>query len=252
MAKKTQLSKAAQARVKNYEAKSNQVESGKAVRRRDNRIALIAGVVALAIAFAAQLGYAQLHPTPTASPTPIASASATPSADPKVPSKSLAEDRTWNGTIYVNGSPLSIQLDGRAAPQAVANFVSLAQKGFYNDTTCHRLVTTGIFVLQCGDPTGTGTGGPGYSFGPIENVPADGVYKAGTIAMANTGQPNSMGSQFFIVYSDTSRFGGQYSVFGKVTKGLDVIQAIAKVGTDGANGDGKPRKTVTIKRISVK
>ena len=76
-------------------------------------------------------------------------------------------------------------------------------------------------MLQCGDPNGDGTGGPGYTFGPIENVPKDGVYPAGTIAMANAGQPDSQGSQFFIVYKDTTLPRGGYTVFGQVTSGLD-------------------------------
>src|SRR5438067_82816 len=80
----------------------------------------------------------------------------------------------------------------------------LTQQGFYTGLTCHRLTVKSLYVLQCGDPNGDGSGGPGYSFGPIENAPKDGVYPAGTIAMANTGQPNSQGSQFFLVYKDTT------------------------------------------------
>ena len=96
-----------------------------------------------------------------------------------------------------------MELDGAKAPQTVASFLGLARSGYWNDSPCHRLVTSGIYVLQCGDPTGTGSGGPGYGFG-VENAPKDGQYPAGTLAMARTSDPNSNGGQFFIVYKQTS------------------------------------------------
>ena len=131
--------------------------------------------------------------------------------------------RVWSGTMNVAGSDLGIQLDGKSAPQAVANFITLAKQGFYNGLNCHRLTTEGIFVLQCGDPNGDGTGGPGYNWGPIENAPADNIYKTGVLAMARVGNDaGSMGSQFFIVYADSpipADSVGGYTVFGKITKG---------------------------------
>ena len=97
---------------------------------------------------------------------------------------------------------ITLELDGTKAPQTVASFLGLARSGYWNDSPCHRLVTSGIFVLQCGDPTGTGSGGPGYGFG-VENAPKDGRYPAGTLAMARTSDPKSNGGQFFIVYKQT-------------------------------------------------
>ena len=145
---------------------------------------------------------------------------------------------TDRGAIHVATDP--------AAPQTVASMTQLAESGYFDDTICHRLVTSGIYVLQCGDPTGTGSGGPGYVV-PDENLPAaeQGNYPAGTVAMANSG-PNTAGSQFFIVYEDTTLPPG-YTVWGQVTKGLDVVKAIAAQGTATGAGDGPPKKPVTIK-----
>jgi len=170
-----------------------------------------------------------------------------------VPSPELAEGRSWTGTIATNRGDIAVELDGALAPQAVASFVSLARDGFFDSTSCHRLVTAGIFVLQCGDPTGTGTGGPGYRFGPVENAPADDVYPAGTIAMARVGgDAFSMGSQFFLVYEESqipSDSAGGYTVFGRITSGLDVVKAIADEG-NGADGVA-PASDVIIEGVQV-
>jgi peptidyl-prolyl cis-trans isomerase B (cyclophilin B) len=125
------------------------------------------------------------------------------------------------------------------------------ESGFYDGLTCHRLTTEGIFVLQCGDPNGDGSGGPGYSYGPIENAPADGVYPAGTIAMARqSGNADSQGSQFFIVYDDTTLpadEAGGYTVIGRVTSGLDELRAgVTDAGPTGGASDGAPSVPVTI------
>lgn len=168
------------------------------------------------------------------------------------PPASDADDATWVATLTTNCGDITLELDGAAAPQTVASFVSLADKGYYDDSPCHRLTTEGIFVLQCGDPTGTGTGGPGYGF-PIENAPADGSYPTGTLAMARSNDPNSNGSQFFIVYKDTAlpTDGGGYSVFGTVTEGLDIVEAVAKQGVEGGGGDGAPAQPISILSVSV-
>lgn len=238
-------------------------------RVRDNYIALAALVVLLGGAAFAQITYfssgpgkvvATATPTPTATPTTGAtpSASATPAAgknEGPVPDKSLAEGRTWNGTLTLNAIPLNFELDGAKAPQAVSSEISLIQKGFYNNVTCHRLVTQGIFVLQCGDPQGNGTGGPGYSYGPVENVPADAVYPAGTIAMARSSSTYSNGSQFFIVYKDSTIGAGSdgYTVIGKITSGLEqLIAGITDAGTADGASDGKPKVPTTITSISIK
>jgi peptidyl-prolyl cis-trans isomerase B (cyclophilin B) len=181
------------------------------------------------------------------------SAPASPSQTYTLPDPSVAEGRTWTGTITTTAGTIGIELDGAAAPQAVASFVTLAQLGYFDGTSCHRLVTGGIKVLQCGDPTGTGQGGPGYSFGPIENAPADDVYPAGTIAMARVGNDaSSMGSQFFLVYEDStipSDQAGGYTIFGQITSGLDVLQAVADAGVEGGSTDGPPVTDVTIQGV---
>jgi peptidyl-prolyl cis-trans isomerase B (cyclophilin B) len=157
---------------------------------------------------------------------------------------SIAEGREWTGSIEVGGKKLEVSLDGSKAPQAVANFISLAAKKFYTDVSCHRITTEGIYVLQCGDPNGDGSGGPGYNWGPIENAPSDNIYKEGTLAMARVGgNASSMGSQFFIVYKDStipSDSVGGYTVFGKITKGLSGLDKIIKSGTQDGSSDGKP------------
>ncbi|WP_380168291.1 peptidylprolyl isomerase [Jannaschia sp. R86511] len=141
---------------------------------------------------------------------------------------------SWTVTLATTCGDVTLQLDADAAPQGVGNLVFLAQEGWYDGTPCHRLTTQGIFVLQCGDPTGTGTGGPGYAFGPIENAPADDVYPAGTVAMARVGgDGESMGSQFFLVYEDStipSDGAGGYTVLGRVTEGLDIVRLVAEGG----------------------
>jgi peptidyl-prolyl cis-trans isomerase B (cyclophilin B) len=174
---------------------------------------------------------------------------------PRPPAADTALGKTWSWTIETTCGPILIELDGAAAPQAVASTIFLVQQGFYTSTPCHRLTTEGIYVLQCGDPTGKGAGGPGYTYGPVENAPTDGVYPAGTIAMAR--QPtkgDSMGSQFFVVYKDSkipSDTAGGYTVIGKVTDGLDTVLKIAAGGAEGG-GDGPPTRAVSIASSAVK
>lgn len=171
----------------------------------------------------------------------------------QAPDPALSEYRTWTATLTTSAGDIVLELDGEAAPQAVASFVSLAREDFFTDTFCHRLTTSGIFVLQCGDPTGTGTGGPDYRFGPIENAPVDDVYPAGTLAMARVGgDAYSNGSQFFLVYSDStipSDDAGGYTVFGRVVEGMDVLQAVADAGV--VEGTETPVTTVTIEGVEV-
>jgi peptidyl-prolyl cis-trans isomerase B (cyclophilin B) len=125
----------------------------------------------------------------------------------------------------------------------------LAKQKYFDNTQCHRLTTSGIFVLQCGDPKGNGTGGPGFSFAD-ENLPtgANGVYKAGTVAMANSG-PNTNGSQFFLVYKD-SPLPANYSVWGTVTGGMDILTGIADAGVANGTGDGAPAQKVVISKAT--
>jgi peptidyl-prolyl cis-trans isomerase B (cyclophilin B) len=171
-----------------------------------------------------------------------------PQQFPKPPSPSLAKSATWRATLKTNCGPIVIDLNGKAAPQTVASFIFLSQQGFFNDSPCHRLVVQGIFVLQCGDPTGTGSGGPGYSYG-LENAPANGDYPPGTVAMARTSDPNSNGSQFFIVFADTKLPAPGYSIFGQVVKGLPLVEAIAAKGV-ASNGES-PNQPISILSASV-
>lgn len=153
-------------------------------------------------------------------------------------------------TLNTNCGDIVIALEPQAAPQTVASEAFLAAEGFYDATTCHRLTTSGIFVLQCGDPKGDGTGGPGYSV-PDENLPDGGEvnYPAGTVAMANAG-PGTSGSQFFLVYEDTTLPPG-YTIWGNVTSGLELIQEIAAVGVEGGATDGRPAQPVFIESATV-
>jgi peptidyl-prolyl cis-trans isomerase B (cyclophilin B) len=157
---------------------------------------------------------------------------------------------TYTARVVTNCGTIVVSLNGRRAPATVNSFAFLSSKGFFTDTPCHRLTTAGIFVLQCGDPTGTGTGGPGYTL-PDENLKGA-RYPAGTLAMANTGQPHSGGSQFFFVYART-KLPPQYTPFGRVKSGLDVLTRIAKAGTDNADGqgDGHPNQPVVIESFGV-
>jgi peptidyl-prolyl cis-trans isomerase B (cyclophilin B) len=151
---------------------------------------------------------------------------------------------TW--TLTTNCGRIKVELFGDKAPVTVQNFEFLTNKAYFDGTPCHRLTTSGLFVLQCGDPTGLGTGGPGYTI-PDENLPKSGAnnYPAGTLAMANTGAPHSGGSQFFIVYKDT-QLSPNYTIFGKVTQGLELVQAIADAGVSGGGVDGRPAQPVGI------
>ena len=274
MASKKNQYSGAEARLKAYEAKRQARELVQKKRSADNRFAIIVAAIAVLIALGATYGHALLpggalaasaSPSPTASASTSAlpsasasaSASAAPTNGPLVPNPALAERRTWSGTMQINGQDLGISLSGKKAPQAVANFVALAKKGFYDKLTCHRLTTTGIYVLQCGDPQGNGAGGPGYNWGPLENAPTSNVYKSGVLAMARRGNDAySMGSQFFIVYKDSAipaDVVGGYTVFGRVTRGLNVVQAIAAKGSDNSSsaGDGHPRVATTIGAIKL-
>lgn len=152
-------------------------------------------------------------------------------------------------TLTTTCGDIVIALDP-AAPETVASETFLAESGFYDATQCHRLTTAGIFVLQCGDPAGNGTGGPGYTV-PDENLPTDGEanYPAGTVAMANAG-PGTSGSQFFIVYEDTT-LPGDYTIWGQVTSGLDIVQEVASVGTQDGSSDGAPRQPMVIESATV-
>ncbi|RZS66161.1 peptidyl-prolyl cis-trans isomerase B (cyclophilin B) [Agromyces ramosus] len=260
MASNDRQAREERARLRTYQARQEVHVRKQRRRSRDNVIAVIALVVVLALATAAQLFYFGGGPgTPEAEPTATPTPTATPPAgenEGDVPSADIAEDRTWTGTLTLNDIPLGIELDGAAAPQAVSSEISLIQYGFYDGTSCHRLTRENIWVLQCGDPAGDGTGGPGYSYGPVENAPADNAYPAGTIAMARQQLDGySHGSQFFIVYEDTTLSpdqAGGYTVVGRVTSGLDDLKsAVTDAGTADGGTDGAPAVPVAITGFTI-
>lgn len=252
MSKQKKIANAAQERLGAFQAKQ-QLEASKAERRKtDNRLALMFGAGAIVLALVGQLAYFSFGPgsvEQTASEEQVENSE-------QVPSPELAEGRVWTGSMQVGDATLELELDGENAPQAVANFISLSQSGFYEGVTCHRLVTDGIYVLQCGDPSGDGSGGPGYNFGPIENAPADDSYLTGSLAMARVGgDGSSMGSQFFIVYQDSripSDDAGGYTVFGKITDGLQGLNPIIEAGVQGGATDGPPSVETVLGAIELR
>lgn len=251
--KKNSDNRVARDRVRAYEARQEVHNRIIGRRRRDNIVAVVAVVVVTGLAVGAQFARVALFPdvasTSTTAPTPGAESQ-------PIPDPALSENRTWTGTMQINDVTLDLELDGAAAPQAVASTLSLALSGFYDNVSCHRLTTAGIYVLQCGDPKGDGTGGPGYSYGPIENAPIDNLYPAGTIAMARQGgNASTQGSQFFIVYADStipSDDAGGYTVVGRITSGLGALQAaVIDAGVENGSSDGRPVVPVAITRITL-
>ena len=244
-------------KLASFQAKQGIKVEREVLRRKDNRLVLILSGAAVALAVAGQFLYFSVGPGFVAPIEDVASQEPTPTQTNSdlVPDPAIAEGRTWTGSLNLNDQTLGLELYGDLAPQATANFVSLAKDGYFEGVTCHRLTTAGIFVLQCGDPTGTGTGGPGYTFGPIENAPMNDMYGEGLLAMARVGGDGfSMGSQFFIVYGSSqilSDAAGGYTVFGKITSGLDGVKAIAAAGTADGSSDGAPINAVSLSGISV-
>jgi peptidyl-prolyl cis-trans isomerase B (cyclophilin B) len=174
--------------------------------------------------------------------------SAAKEVDP--PPATATSTGTVSVTIATSAGDIAAELDADAAPCTVNSFVSLAQQGYFDDTSCHRLTTAGILVLQCGDPTGTGSGGPGYSF--PDELSGSETYPAGTLAMANAG-PDTNGSQFFVVYGDT-QLPPSYTVFGQIDEAsVKTVKKVADAGTDDANGpgDGHPKTPVDITKVTV-
>ncbi|MEU5363746.1 peptidylprolyl isomerase [Streptomyces sp. NPDC005925] len=172
----------------------------------------------------------------------------------KEPAVSIDKSAKYTMKFATTCGDIDVALKASAAPHTVNSFAFLSGKGYFDHTKCHRLTTTGIYVLQCGDPTGQGNGGPGYTI-PDENLKDKSLkgnsYPKGTIAMANTGQPHSGGSQFFLVYKD-SRLPPKYTPFGTVSaSGMKVLEKIAKAGESTGNGDGAPNATVVIDKATV-
>nr|WP_230415746.1 peptidylprolyl isomerase [Micromonospora tarapacensis] len=183
--------------------------------------------------------------------------------DVGLPDTRQSQVGTQTMTITTNLGPITARIDRAAVPCTAASFTHLAEQNFFDNTKCHRLVTEGIKVLQCGDPSATGdgwresdgTGGPSYRMAE-ENLPTDKrpPYPAGVIAMANSGQPASTGSQFFIVYGD-SPLDPNYTVLGTITGGMEIVEDVAAAGDDGAfaqqAGGGHPKKEVVITDLTM-
>ena len=163
----------------------------------------------------------------------------------KAPEMTIDPAKSYTAKIDTSMGEIDVELFAKDAPKTVNNFVFLAREGFYDGVIFHRVIDG--FMLQGGDPTGTGTGGPGYQF---EDETRGNPHKhdaAGTLSMANAG-PNTNGSQFFITLAPTPHLDGRHTVFGKVTKGLDVVQKIGKVQTDARD---KPREPVVMKSVTI-
>ena len=258
-------------------------------RRRKRRQVITAGALAALLAVGAA-GYAAVSlgggddvvasdPSASATPTPSAEPSEQPSAEPtgeptdaatatpaagsceytdrgeparpvEAPGSDVDRETPYRAVLDTNQGQLVLDLLTAEAPCTVHSFRSLAAQDYFDDTPCHRLTDRGIFVLQCGDPTGTGRGGPGYSFAD-ENLEGA-TYERGTVAMANSG-PDTNGSQFFLVYRDTS-LPPQYTPFGRLTEeSLAVLDAIAAAGAAPADetGNTAPNTPVQISDFRV-
>jgi peptidyl-prolyl cis-trans isomerase B (cyclophilin B) len=218
----------------------------------------IAMVVALALGLAACGGSdskSEATATSTTPPSPAQAAGCEkvdapqPKDDAKLPKpkEKLAAGKTYVATVSTTCGDFEITLDSKRAPRTGGSFKYLADKGFFDNLTFHRIVSG--FVIQGGDPKGDGQGGPGYSV--VEAPPKDLAYTKGVVAMAKTQseRPGTSGSQFFVVTAEDAQLPADYALLGKVTKGLDVVDKISAVPT---TADDQPSEPVVIKSISVK
>ena len=170
------------------------------------------------------------------------------------------DDISTEGTVTVNFTTnqgeIPMELDRALAPCTVNAITDLVDQGYYDDTICHRMTTGGLAVLQCGDPTGSGSGGPGFQFAneyptdELDDTAVQSIYPRGSIAMANAG-PDTNGSQFFLNYAD-STLAPDYTYFGNVTEeGLETLDAIAETGVEGGASDGAPAEEVRIESATL-
>ncbi|MEU9119199.1 peptidylprolyl isomerase [Streptomyces sp. NPDC048506] len=238
-------------------------------RKAKHRNVVVAGAVAVALA-AGAAAYASVglaggddRAAPSTDPCgKPAQGSPSQKTWKKEPAMSIDTKASYSATLHTTCGTIGLKLDAAKAPHTVNSFAFLAHQGFFDHSRCHRLVDQGIYVLQCGDPTATGNGTPGYTI-PDENLKdprlKGGVYPAGTLAMANTYDGrndktrNSGGSQFFLVYQD-SKLPPNYTPFGTVTGGMDVLRKIAGAGAtapDPQTGNTAPHATVVIDRATV-
>ncbi len=263
---------------KKYERQQERRAQREAQRKRRNQVvAVVAGLVIVAGAVLAVVLNSRSDDSATASPSasPSASTSVSASSSPSATSTASAKacaaaptpttkTQTWSAPggsplpatpptfmkLATNCGDIVIQMDAAKAPKTTQSMAFLAAQGFYTDSDCFRLTVTGLFVLQCGSPTNDGQGGPGYTL-PDENLPAAGTnnYPAGTVAMANAGA-GTAGSQFFIVYKDTT-LGSDYTIWGKVVSGLDVVQKVAAAGVQTGAGAPAPNQKTVITKATI-
>lgn len=161
---------------------------------------------------------------------------------PSAPEFALDLDKSYSATLHTNHGDIGLNLDAARSPNAVNSFVFLARDGFYDGVVFHRVISG--FMIQGGDPTGTGRGGPGYTF--RDELEGEGSYQRGTLAMANAG-PNTNGSQFFICHADVG-LPHSYTIFGQVTAGMEAVDAVAASATDNAD---RPREDAVINSVTI-
>ncbi|MEV4342580.1 peptidylprolyl isomerase [Streptomyces sp. NPDC049590] len=266
------------AREKFLRQQQRRTEARRKARLRNSVIASVLGVVVIGSVALYTTGVlkdddkktnAGAEVTPGATPSTSPSAPASKAPDPcekpaagsvkklswkKEPAMTIDTSAKYTLKLATTCGDIGVALKTSAAPHTVNSFDFLAGQGYFDHTKCHRLTTQGIYVLQCGDPQGTGAGGPGYTL-PDENLKdkslKNSTYPAGTVAMANTGQAHTGGSQFFLVYKD-SPLPPRYTPFGTVdAAGMKVLEKIAAAGENTGAGDGAPNATVVIDKASV-
>lgn len=263
------------AREKFLRQQQRRTEARRKARLRNSAIASVLGLVVIGSVALYTTGVLKDDDKKTnasAETTPGATPSATPTSkapDPcekpaagsvkklswkKEPAMTIDTSAKYTMKLATTCGDIGIALKTSAAPHTVNSFDFLAGQGYFDHTKCHRLTTRDIYVLQCGDPQGTGTGGPGYTL-PDENLKDKSLkgntYPAGTVAMANTGQKHTGGSQFFLVFKD-SPLPPQYTPFGTIdTAGMKVLNKIAAAGENTGAGDGAPNATVVIDKATV-
>jgi cyclophilin family peptidyl-prolyl cis-trans isomerase len=172
-----------------------------------------------------------------------------PNGGAKAPAKTLDPKATYDVVMTTSCGEFTIRLDPTTSPKTSASFASLAESGFFDNTIFHRIVPG--FVIQGGDPTGTGTGGPGYS--TRDKVPRSATYTKGVVAMAKTQTepPGTAGSQFFVVTAGDVGLPPEYALLGRVVKGQDVVDAISELGDPASGGTGTPLQPVVIEKATV-
>ncbi|HEX4704477.1 MAG TPA: peptidylprolyl isomerase [Pseudonocardiaceae bacterium] len=226
--------------------------------RRNRILTITASVLGLGLVFAAPAGAAIDTVQGNTSAAPHAAAPAACVYTAQAPAdrfkglpifNAAQAAKPYTVVMHTTQGDITFQVLTAAAPCTTFSFRFLAERDYFDRTHCHRLTTQRIFVLQCGDPTGTGSGGPGYVF-PDENL-AGATYPAGTVAMANAG-PNTNGSQFFFTWKDTT-LRPNFTPFGRVIRGMDVLARIAAAGEDDQNsvGDGYPNLFVGFRHVQI-